>query len=70
MKVERKGKKVFEPIVITLETEKEVKYIDTIACIMTNQTLTEACKSRNQSVEDVNHFGAELTRALYHLTDC
>lgn len=70
MKVEREKRKVFEPIIITLETEKETKYMNTIACTKVIETLRECCRRNKQEVSDVDKFGASLTVKLDGLLDC
>jgi len=70
MKVERNRQNVFEPIIITLETKLEANYMDTIARVQTNETLRDACEKMKQPLADVDHFGANLTRALDKFLDC
>ena len=76
MKVEKKGKCVFEPIVVTLETEEEAQCMRIISCVRRKETLTECCErikkdfSLEISLSEVDSFGTDLNDNLYDLLDC
>jgi len=70
MKVERKRQKVFEPIVITLETKREAQYMQTIAYVGESETLRQCCKALKQPVDEVDVFGGELGKKLDNFLDC
>ena len=69
MKVERKRKKVFEPITIILETKKEMEHMLTIANVLTTETLGSCCERNDDNVSEVNSFGTELGKQIVNL-DC